>query len=123
LTAVKALGAKRLVIDSFSAMTVYVNTKADARSFAVLGNKLLENAKCTTMLLLEVPWGKGEIGMGYEEFVTDGLIILESRLEQFKIKRRLYVPKMRGISQALDCYDFYITPEGLKVSPIPATKE
>lgn len=123
LTAVNALGAKRLVIDSFSAMTVYIKTKAEARSFTVLANKLLENAKCTTMLLLEVPWGQTEIGRGYEEFVTDGLIILESRLEQFKIKRRLYVPKMRGINHALDCFDFYIAPEGIKVSPIPTSRE
>jgi len=123
LTAVNALGAKRLVIDSFSAMTTYVDTKAEARSFTALANRLLENAKCTTMLLLEVPWSKNEIGMGYEEFVTDGLIILESRLEQFKVKRRLYVPKMRGINHALDCFDFYITPEGIKVSPIPTSKE
>jgi circadian clock protein KaiC len=123
LTAVNALGAKRLVVDSFSAMTVYVTTKAEARSFTALANKLLENANCTSMLLLEVPWGQTNIGMGYEEFVTDGLIILESRLEQFKVRRRLYVPKLRGINHALDCFDFYITNEGIKVSPVPAAKE
>jgi circadian clock protein KaiC len=123
MTAVNSLGAKRLVIDSFSAMAVYVSTKAEARSFVALANRLLENAKCTTMLIVEVPWGKSEIGMGYEEFVADGLIVLESRLEQFKVRRRLYVPKLRGINHSLDCFDFYITPEGIKVSPAPRSQE
>lgn len=122
MTAIKDLGAKRLVIDSLSAMITYIETKAEARSFVALMNKFLEGAKCTTLCVLEVPWGRSEIGMGFEEFMADGLIILESSLEQFKVKRRLYIPKMRGVNQALDCYDFYITPEGISISPMPAAK-
>jgi circadian clock protein KaiC len=123
LTAVKTLGAKRLVIDSLSAMTTYINTKAEARSFLALSNRLIEDAKCTAIVLIEVPWGKVEIGMGFEEFMADGLIVLDSRLEQIKVKRRLFVPKMRGINHALDCFEFYITPEGIKVAPAPTAKE
>lgn len=122
MTTIKALGAKRLVIDGLSAMTTYIKTKAEARSFIALMNKFLENAKCTTLCTLEVPWGGSEIGMGFEEFMVDGLIILESSLEQFKVRRRLYIPKMRGINHALDCYDFYITPEGISISPMPVAK-
>ena len=122
MSTIKALKAKRLVIDSLSAMTTYIKTRAEARSFIALVNRFLEDAKCTTLCLLEVPWSRSEIGMGFEEFVADGLIILESSLEHFKVRRRLYVPKMRGVNHALDCYDFYITPEGISIAPIPATK-
>jgi len=121
--AIKALNAKRLVIDSLSAMTTYIKTKAEARSFIALMNRFLEDAKCTTLCTLEVPWGRSDIGMGFEEFMADGLIILESSLERFKVRRRLYIPKMRGVNHALDCYDFYITPEGISVSPIPVVKQ
>jgi circadian clock protein KaiC len=123
MTAINALGARRLVVDSLSAIMTYVRTKADARSTIAVVNRFLENAKCTTLMLLEIPWGKSEIGLGFEEFMADGLVILESSLERYKVRRKLYIPKMRGVNHALDCYDFFITPEGISVSPIPATKQ
>lgn len=122
MTSLKELGAKRLVIDSISAMTTYIQTKAEARSFLNLMNRFLEQAKCTTLGLIEVPWGRSEIGMGFEEFVADGLIMLESCLEEFRVRRRLYIPKMRGVNHSMDCHDFYITSEGINVSPIPAIR-
>lgn len=122
MDAIKGLNAKRLVIDSLSAMTTYIKTRAEARSFVALMNRFIEDAKCTTLCTLEVPWGRSDIGMGFEEFMADGLIILESSLEQVKVRRRLYIPKMRGVNHALECYDFYITPEGISISPIPAVK-
>ena len=123
LRTARTLNAKRLVIDSLSALTTYINTKAEARSFVALSSRLLEASGCTAIMMVEMPWGKLEVGAGFEEFMADGLMILESRLEQFKVKRRLYIPKMRGIDHALDCFDFYITSEGIKVSPVGAAKE
>lgn len=123
MSAVKTLGAKRLVIDSLTSMTAYVKTKEEARSFVSIMKKILEEAECTTLLLAEIPWNKNEIGMGFEEFVADSLIILESTLERFRIKRRLYIPKMRGTNHSLDCHDFYITPEGISISPLTTTEK
>jgi circadian clock protein KaiC len=120
MTAVKESSAKRLVIDSLSALTTYIHTKSEARSFISVINKFLENSKCTTLFILEVPWGQKEIGMGFEEFMADGLVVLESNVENSKVRRRLYVPKMRGVNHALDCYDFYIGRDGISVSPIPS---
>jgi circadian clock protein KaiC len=119
---IKKIGAKRLVIDSLSAMMTYIQTKAEARSFMGIMNKFLEEVKCTTILILEMPWGRTEVGAGFEEFMADGLLILDSSLESFKVRRRLYIPKMRGVDHALDCFDFYITPDGINVSPIPVGK-
>jgi len=47
----KFLRAKRLVIDSLSAMTTYIKTRAEARTFVAIMNRFLENAKCTTLCL------------------------------------------------------------------------
>jgi circadian clock protein KaiC len=116
---VNRIAAKRLVVDSLSAIMAYIQTRAQARSFISVMNKMLENTGCTTLLILEVPWGKRDVGMGFEEFLADGLIILESSLENTKVRRRIYVPKMRGVDHSLDCYDFYITREGIVVSNIP----
>ncbi len=121
MNAVKELGAKRLVIDSLSALTTYIHTKSESRSFMSVINKFLENSKCTTLFILEVPWGQKEIGMGFEEFMADGLVVLESSLERFMVRRRLYIPKMRGVDHGLDCYDFYIGRDGIDVSPVSST--
>lgn len=123
MSAVKTLEAKRLVIDSLTSMTAYIKTKEEARSFISIMKKILEEAKCTTLLLAEIPWNRNEIGMGFEEFVADSLIVLESTLDHFRIKRRLYIPKMRGTNHSLDCHDFYITSEGISISALPTTEK
>ncbi|MBE3116780.1 hypothetical protein IMZ68_06200, partial [Candidatus Bathyarchaeota archaeon] len=123
MTAVKTSGANRLVIDSLTAMTSYIKTKEEARSFISLMVKVLEDVNCTTLLLLEIPWRKSEIGSGFEEFLADSMIVLESTLERLKIKRRLFIPKMRGTNQSLNCFDFYITSDGIGVSTLPSTEQ
>ncbi len=123
MSAVKALQANRLVIDSLTAMTTYIKTKEEARGFISIMKKILEECRCTTMLLTEIPWNKNEIGSGFEEFVADCLIILESTLDRFRIKRRLYIPKMRGTNHSLDCHDFFITSEGIKISTLTISEK
>jgi KaiC/GvpD/RAD55 family RecA-like ATPase len=122
MDAIKSLDAKLLVVDSLSGMMTYIKSKDEARSFMALMNRFIENAKCTTIYMMEVPWGTSQVGLGFEEFLADAFIVLESSIEDFKVRRRLYIPKMRGVNHALDCYDFYISADGISVSPIPAIK-
>lgn len=122
MTEIELAGAKRIVVDSLSAMTAYIETKADARTFVGMVNRLLENAGCTSLLLVEMPWGKSDIGSGFEEFLADGLIVLESSIDGFRVRRMLFVPKMRGINHDLSCYDFFISTDGITVSPIPTSR-
>lgn len=123
VASVSKTNAKRLVVDSLSAIMTFIKTRSEARSFISMMSKMLENTGCTTLLILEIPWGKRDVGMGFEEFLADGLIILESSLENTKVRRRIFIPKMRGVDHSLDCYDFYITPEGISVSSIPVANE
>lgn len=122
ITEIELASAKRIVVDSLSAMTTYIETKADARTFVGMVNRLLENAGCTSILLVEVPWGKSDIGSGFEEFLADGLIVLKSSIDGFRVRRMLFVPKMRGINHDLSCYDFFISTDGITVSPIPTSR-
>jgi len=122
MTEIELAGAKRIVVDSLSAMTTYIETKADARTFVGMVNRLLENAGCTSILLVEMPWGKSDIGSGFEEFLADGLIVLKSSIDGFRVRRMLFVPKMRGINHDLSCYDFFISTDGITVSPIPTSR-
>lgn len=123
ITEIELASAKRIVVDSLSAMTTYIETKADARTFVGMVNRLLENAGCTSILLVEMPWGKSDIGSGFEEFLADGLIVLKSSIDGFRVRRMLFVPKMRGINHDLSCYDFFISTDGITVSPIPTSRQ
>ena len=78
LATIKETHAKRIVIDSFSAIfQAFVNPN-DARIVlhVVLG-KMLRAQGVTTMVIGEVPIGSASIGAGIEEFVADGIIKLE----------------------------------------------
>ena len=123
MSEIERVGAKRVVIDSLTSMTTYIETKADARTFVGMLNRFLEKAGCTSFLNVEMPWGKSDIGSGFEEFLADGLIVLESTIDRFRVRRMLFVPKLRGADHDLSCYDFFISVGGIDVSPIPTSRK
>ena len=69
------IGAKRVVIDSFSAILLAFDNVNEARiALHVVLGKMLRAEGITNMLIAEVPVGTGGIGSGMEEFVADGII-------------------------------------------------
>lgn len=75
---IHALGAKRLVLDSFSAMASAFKEPIDARIIVhTILSKIVRQAGCTTLLLVEIPTGMEQVGLGIEEFVADGVITLK----------------------------------------------
>ena len=119
LEALHTVHAKRLVFDSLSALMTAFESTAEARSFLHIMLKFLEAANCTTLMISEVPWGRQQLGTNFEEFLGDGLIVLESSFDNSRVRRRIYIPKMRGTENRLEGYDYYITREGFAVSPTP----
>ena len=115
LTEVSKINAKRLVIDSISAIT-NVLTKPETRSFLHTG--LLRPLKAngvTTILVAELPYGSTTVGHGVEEFVVDDVIVLESYEEKGLLKRVIKIPKSRGIKVRYHSYEFVIGPNGINV--------
>ncbi|MEM3551762.1 MAG: ATPase domain-containing protein [Candidatus Bathyarchaeia archaeon] len=90
--------AKRLVLDSYSALAQAFKDPMDARIVAhtILG-KLIRMMGCTTILIEEVPIGNSKIGFGVEEFVADGVIKLNSTVLEGHRFRELELLKLRGI--------------------------
>lgn len=119
LEALHTVHAKRLVFDSLSALMTAFESTAEARSFLHIMLKFLEAANCTTLMISEVPWGRQQLSTNFEEFLGDGLIVLESSFDNSRVRRRIYIPKMRGTENRLEGYDYYITREGVAVSPTP----
>jgi len=123
LDSLESTKARRLVIDSFSAMAQAFTSQIEARIMlhTILG-KIVRGMGCTTILASEVPWGSQRIGMGIEEFVADGIILVSSFIENLAIKRRLLIIKMRGTNHSTGYHDLILSSSGVKVVPVPSMK-
>jgi len=120
----RVLGAKRLVIDSITALTVVFKDVAEIRTLISVLQKVLRGLNCTTILITEIPWGTNRLGMGIEEFVSDGIIVLEMVSRRNQLKRRLMVLKMRATELNLKYYQYEISKNiGIDLLPYPEAEE
>jgi len=77
-----SLNANRLVIDSFSAISMALHESIDIRVMVHLLYKFLKKAHCVSILVLDQPWGSTSIGEGIAEFLADGIIHLETYFDK-----------------------------------------
>lgn len=97
LDEVDRVGAKRLVIDSFSALAQAFKERHEVRVVLhTIMNRITRLLGCTTILIVEVPYGEERIGLGVEEFVADGIIMLRKKRLDGRLLRDLEILKMRG---------------------------
>jgi len=97
LAEVKALNAKRLVIDSFSALAQAFKEPIDVRIVVhTVLSRIVREMGCTTIMIEEAPIGESKIGLGMEEFVADGLIRLRASELDKRLFRDLEIVKLRG---------------------------
>lgn len=112
---VRDLGAKRLVIDSFSAIALALGERVDVRTTLHMLTKLLREIKCTTIMVVDISIGSKTIGTGLEEFLADGIVILDTSLEGGQLQRGLLVRKMRGTNHSIRTNPYIISGQGLVV--------
>jgi KaiC/GvpD/RAD55 family RecA-like ATPase len=112
---IREIKAKRIVIDSISALGIYVREISDIRHIIIqMGNAMKKN-KCTALLLSEIPH-KGMLSrFGVEEFVSDGVIVLEKSVANNKYARMLSVLKMRTSTHSKDRCVYDITKKGIVI--------
>ena len=96
LDEVKSTGAKRLVIDSYSAMAqLFEAGESRTVLHAILGAPIRE-AGCTTIVICEGPPDDLNTGSRAEEFVADGVILLSVQEVDGRPLRTIDILKMRG---------------------------
>jgi KaiC/GvpD/RAD55 family RecA-like ATPase len=84
--------ARRLVIDSYSAMAQALGDQYEGRQILhTFFSRIMRNMGCTTIVIGEQPTGEHRIGDTAEEFVADGVLNLK-----LTIPRELEIRKMRG---------------------------
>jgi len=109
LREINQINAKRLVIDSFSAMAQGFINQHDVRILIhTVLCRIVKQMGCTTLMIVEVPYGEDRIGLGIEEFLADGVIHLKMRRLEERLFRDMSIRKMRGTEVTEDDIGFTI---------------
>jgi circadian clock protein KaiC len=122
LDEVRRMKAQRLVLDSFSALAAAFSNKTEARIILQLLEKVMRDINCTTLLLVEIPTGQAGLGFGFEEFVSDGIILFETIEVRSGIQKRAIIRKMRGTNHDQNYCKIVISDQGLSLASFVAKK-
>ena len=112
-TAVKDIGAKRVVVDSVT--TLYINKPAMARGVVMQLKRVLAGLGVTSILVSQISVGERGFGGPGVEHGVDGIIRLDLDEIDGELKRSLIVWKMRGTIHSMRRHPFEITDEGIIV--------
>jgi len=113
---ITTLRAKRLVVDSISAMAMGLETEFEKRHLIRLLYRLIIKTGCTTVAITDIPWNSDRIGESIEEFVADGIILMEHNYDEAgSLTRRLRVTKMRGTNHSRKTHLYAIYEKGLDI--------
>lgn len=109
-------GARRLVIDSFTAFSMALTEPTDVRFLIHLLYRFLQRVGCTTIMISDTPWGSQRIGSGVEEFIADGIILMQTRFdEKGNLRRTLNILKMRSTNHSKRTHEYEITENGISI--------
>jgi len=97
--AARKIGAKRIAIDSLSALNVFVEKPQDVRKMLVNMNSELKSSKLTSLVISEMLEDDGISKFGVEEYISDGVLI--ARANEAMDTRTFKVRKMRTIKHSL----------------------
>lgn len=111
---VKEIKAKRLVIDSITALGLWVTDRGKLRNMLFRFLSAIKELDCTTILTAETKGKYTEFGsFGVEQYVADGVIAIYF----VPPNRSLFVRKMRGTSHSKKVHPLEITDTGISINP------
>lgn len=110
----KELNAKRMVIDSITALSFWIDDVAKIRYAIYVLIEELRKLNCTTILTVETLAGKNDVSrFGVEEFLADGVVQVFFQPPH----RQIFVRKMRGTNHSKSVHPFEINNDGLVINP------
>ncbi len=115
--AVDSIGAKRVLLDSIEALFAGLENQAVLRSELRRLFRWLKERKLTTIVTGE----RGQNTLtrhGLEEYLSDCVILLDHRVTETVLTRRLRIVKFRGSMHGTNEYPFLIESDGISVLPV-----
>jgi circadian clock protein KaiC len=119
--AIKAIGAKRVVLDTLESLFSGFDNAATLRSEIRRLFNWLKSKDVTTIITGE----RGEAFLtrqGLEEYVSDCVVLLDFRVIEQISTRRLRIVKYRGSTHGTNEYPFLIDENGISVLPITSLR-
>jgi KaiC/GvpD/RAD55 family RecA-like ATPase len=115
---IREIGARRVVIDSISALGIYVKDPTELRRMILQVSNMLRKNDCTSLLISEILSNENSLSrFGVEEFVSDGVILLHNVLVSGEYRRGLSVWKMRSTNHSKKIHPYRISQKGFVVYP------
>jgi KaiC/GvpD/RAD55 family RecA-like ATPase len=114
---IREIKAKRVVIDSISALGVYMKDPTELRRMILQISSVLRKNGCTSVLISEILSPNRLSRFGVEEFVTDGVIILNNMLVGGEYRRGINIWKMHNTDHSRKIHPYKITADGFTVFP------
>lgn len=116
-SSVRENDAERVVIDSLTALSLYVDNVKDVRKLILDMNEQLRKLKTTTLYIGEIKSSNpNEISrFGVEEFIADGVITLILGQQGSELTNQILIRKMRGTDHDKKIHPFKFQNDGLKV--------
>lgn len=115
-SSIRRIGAQRVVIDSISALGLYIRDAPELRRMIFNIGVLLRKLGCTTILTSEILPTQRELSrFGVEEFIADGVVVFYYLKTDSKFSRSLTVWKMRGTEHSQVLCPYKITSKGIIV--------
>ncbi len=117
--AVDSVGARRVLLDSVEALFAGLENQSILRSELRRLFRWLKDHNLTTIVTGER--GEGTLTrQGLEEYISDCVILLDHRVTETVLTRRLRVVKYRGSTHGTNEYPFLIETDGISVQPLTA---
>ncbi len=110
------LGAKRIVIDSITSLSLHEQEWQKRRNVSHLFRCLFETG-CTCVVTLEIRATTLEREFQIEEYLTEGVVLMQTMIKDNQLKRAISIEKMRGIAHDTQPRPYYLTEKGLEVFP------
>ena len=116
-SSVKENNAKRVVIDSLTALNLYVDNVKDVRKLILDMNEQLRKLECTTIYSGEIKSESPEqiSRFGVEEFIADGVIRLFLSRQGSELTNAILIRKMRGTDHDKKIHPFKFREDGIFV--------
>ncbi|MFH1722253.1 MAG: ATPase domain-containing protein [Candidatus Altiarchaeota archaeon] len=110
---------RRIVIDSVTAVCNNLKDEGKIREFIFRLGFELSRIKCTLFLISETPPLAFQYSVfGVEEFIADGIILLNEFERNGDLVRTLQVIKMRGVDHSRNKQVMNITSRGVELIPM-----
>ena len=119
-TAIREIGATRVIVDSVSALGLYIRDEADLRKAIFDLSISLRRLNVTAILTSEIVQGGKAQNIsryGIEEFVTDSVLVLYYERAHSVFSRGLQVWKLRGSTHSTSIHPYKIGSSGFSVNP------